>query len=635
MIGRTIGGRYRITARIGGGGMSLVYRADDLRTGRPVAVKVLNPQYGADEEFVRRFRREASAAASLQHPNIVAIFDVGQEEDLYYIVMELVEPPRTLKQLIVERAPLPAETAVGVALQILSALEVAHANRIVHRDIKPHNILITAEGQCKVADFGIARAVTTNTMTHTGSIIGSAHYFSPEMARGAPAGEVSDLYSLGIVLYEMLTGALPFQGDSPISVAIKHVQEAVVPPTVLEPTIPLELEEIVMKALEKEPGDRYESATAMANDLRRFVDDYRAGRTRVVSGDFPTQRIAGLRRKPAAKPSRRWIGWVIAAVLLAALSGGGVWAYHTLVGYMDVPEVQVPDVRGKPVDEAQRLLTAAGLPSSVARQEASATVPVNAVVSQQPEGNSRVKQGRTVELVLSKGVSNTAVPDVRGLTQELAIQQLQQSNLKYTTHEDYTAEQAAGRVYKQDPRAGDQVPEGAVIDLWISKGLMTVPAVLGKTRAEAEQAIQQAGLTLGTPSYVASDKPVNTVLNTTPLPGATVQPNAVVQLQLSGGPPRAEITVQVPLSAPAAGIVTVELVDGLGTRTIDQRVYGKPGVSYKLPVEWQGPTAVVQVKVNGQMPPVQTFNLPEQPKAGAVTPTPGAPATPTPGTQGR
>lgn len=610
MIGRIVGSRYRITARIGGGGMSLVYRADDLKTGRPVAVKVLNPQYGADEEFVRRFRREASAAASLQHPNIVAIYDVGQEDDVYYIVMELVEPPRTLKQLIVERAPLPVETVVGVSLQILAALEIAHNHRIVHRDIKPHNILITAEGQVKVADFGIARAVTTNTMTHTGSIIGSAHYFSPEMARGAPAGEVSDIYSLGIVIYEMLTGALPFQGDSPISVALKHVQEAVTPPTVLEPSIPLELEEIVMKALEKDPGDRYASAVEMGRDLRRFIEDFRNGRTRVASGDFPTQRIAGLKRKTGAqKKPRRWIGWVIALVLLGGLAGGGVWGYNTLQGYLEVPEVVVPDVRGKPVELAQAELLAAGLPSSVVRQEPSATVPNNAVISQEPNG--KVKQGRKVELVISKGVPSTTVPDVRQLTVELAGRQLEQYNLKYVTHEDFNEEQPAGRIFKQEPRPGEQVYEGAVVDIWVSKGLISVPPLVGKTRQEAEQALQQANLTLGSLTYHASDKPVDTVLESSPLPGTTLKPGAPVQLTLSGGPPRTELIIRVPAGVQSPARVQVEMQDGAGLRIIYQLDH-RPGDVIPLQVQWSGRLAVVRVFVNGQV--VQTHNLPIPPK---------------------
>ena len=258
LIGRLLGKRYEILEKIGGGGWALVYRAQDTFLHRPVAVKVLRSQYTADDDFVRRFKREAQAAASLSHPNVVSIYDVGQEDDVYYIVMEYIDG-QTLKEKIDAEAPLPIPVSVKIALQILDALDHAHQAKIVHRDIKPHNILLTRSGRVKVTDFGIARAATTTTLTHTGSIIGSAHYFSPEQARGGFTGEKSDIYSVGVVLYEMVTARVPFEGDSPISVAIKHIQEDVPPPTQLNPAVPVELEEIILRAMEKDQNRRYQS----------------------------------------------------------------------------------------------------------------------------------------------------------------------------------------------------------------------------------------------------------------------------------------------------------------------------------------------------------------------------------------
>lgn len=611
MIGRVIGGRYRITDRIGGGGMALVYRADDLETGRPVAVKILRTQFGGDDDFVRRFRREASSAASLDHPNIVAIYDVGQEDDVYYIVMELVEGPN-LKQRIQEMGSLSVPEATSVALQITDALEHAHERRIIHRDIKPHNIMITADGQVKVTDFGIARATTTNTMTHTGSIIGSAHYFSPEMARGAPAGEKSDIYSLGVVLYEMLTGVLPFQGDSPISVALKHVQEDVIPPGLLEPSIPVELEEIVVKALEKDPQDRFPSVAAMHAALERFLADYHAGTTRVRTDDFPTQRIDMRKRRGLAGKGgwRSWRPWVIWGAVLLLLTGAGFAGWTYLQKMLVVPEVTVPDVRNSTAEAASQKLKDAHLSGEVVRTEPSNTIPGGSVISQLPEANTKVKQGRTVALVLSLGPATVQVPAVRGLPVDKAIEQLTQWHLKAKVKEEYNADEPEGRVFKQDPSDGNMVNEGASVDLYVSKGPIMVPNLAGKSRTDAEAALLKLGLQLGTPQYQSSDKPRDTVVSTVPTAGTPVGPGSQVVLYLSSGAPQTSVEVKVPASAgpPTSKVpVKVELLDQTGTRTIYQGDR-TPGDSFLLPVTWSGPTAEVTVYVNGA--PTQHVQLP-------------------------
>ncbi|HEY8528908.1 MAG TPA: Stk1 family PASTA domain-containing Ser/Thr kinase [Paenibacillaceae bacterium] len=304
MIGRTLGGRYEVIQRVGGGGMALVYKARDLLLDRFVALKVLRPQFAHDEEFVRRFRREARSAASLSHPNIVGIYDVGQDGDDHYIVMEYVEG-RTLNDLIRERAPFQPEEAVHIAVQICEALEHAHQNQIIHRDIKPHNILIGKNGRVKVTDFGIARAVTAATITQTGSVVGSVHYFSPEHAKGVATGEKSDIYSLGIVLYQMVTGRLPFLGESPISVALKHLQEPFETPRRVNPHIPQSLENIIVRAMRKDPRERYQSAREMREDLETCL---RPERLHEAPLEFADEEAETTRVMPAIRPAMAAVG---------------------------------------------------------------------------------------------------------------------------------------------------------------------------------------------------------------------------------------------------------------------------------------------------------------------------------------
>ena len=269
--GKVLGGRYEIINKIGNGGMATVYRATDLVLKRYVAVKILRDEFTTDEEFIRRFETEAQSAARLTHPNIVSIYDVGVDNGVYYIVMELIQG-KTLKEIIVEeRGPLPWKWSVNVAIQIASALEMAHKNNIIHRDIKPHNIIITEDGIAKVTDFGIAKAVSNSTITAFGTTIGSVHYFSPEQAKGGYTDAKSDIYSLGVVMYEMLTGKVPFDADTSVSVALKHMQEDPVPPMEINPNIPKAVNDIILKAMQKEPMARYQTATAMLRDLAQAL----------------------------------------------------------------------------------------------------------------------------------------------------------------------------------------------------------------------------------------------------------------------------------------------------------------------------------------------------------------------------
>jgi beta-lactam-binding protein with PASTA domain/predicted Ser/Thr protein kinase len=587
MTGTVLAGRYRIGERIGGGGMALVYRAEDLQLGRDVAVKVLRGQFGSDEEFVRRFRREAQNAASLSHPNVVQIYDVGRDEEHYFIVMELVEG-KTLKALIQQQGPLPIREAVRIAVEILAALEHAHTHRIVHRDIKPHNILIAKDGRVKVTDFGIARATTTDTVTNTGSIMGSAHYFSPEQANGQPTGEKSDIYSMGVVLYEMVTGTLPFQGDSPITVALKHIRERPAPPSHLNGEVPVELDAIIMRALEKEPADRFPSAAAMREALEQFAADHAAGRTHIPSGDFPTMDLRAMKphkvrrhlddevEEDQAEPDRpdqkrrRARPWVVAAVVAAlvlAAVGGAVWAF---VRFMDVPVVQVPDIVGMPHLQAQEELRKLKLTWSLQGYQYSDEVPAEHVIRTDPPPGTPVKQGREIALVLSRGPNQKTLPDVRGksIDDARALLESERFNIGDITYRNTNAPE--GQVVDMTPSPLTPLPVGSTVKLTVSKGPLRVPRVVGLKLDEARRQLQQAGLSLGKVDAVPDARPQDTVLATNPAPDTAVEPGRTVDVTVSQGTPvegtQFEKTITVPGkqgTSVAMQVVLVDVVSGV------------------------------------------------------------------------
>ena len=554
MLGKLLANRYRIGDRIGGGGMALVYRAEDLQLGRDVAVKVLRTQFGSDEEFVRRFRREAQNAASLSHPNVVQIFDVGQEEDQYFIVMELVEG-KTLKELIHEQGPLPVAEAGRIAMEILGALSHAHRNRIVHRDIKPHNILIARDGRVKVTDFGIARATTTDTVTHTGSIMGSAHYFSPEQANGQPTGDKSDIYSVGIVLYEMVTGTVPFQGESPITVALKHLREPVTPPSHRNSEVPVELEEIILRALEKEPEDRYASAEAMREAISELLQLHAAGRTHMPSGDFPTMDLRGMRGRKLRRAldeeedadgddddltpgrprgrSRTWIWVAVVATVVLLLIGGGVYGFVSL---LETPEVEVPNVVGMSLVKAQDELKAAKLTSRVIAQQYNNEVPDSHVIRTDPDAGVKKKLGGDVGLILSKGPEQKALPDVRGQSLENASALLQSERFKVGAVTQRSSTYPEGQVIEMTPQPLTQIPVGSAVNLVVSQGPLRVPPIYGLLLPEARQRLTAAGFIVGrVDSLPDPTKPKDTVLSSDPQQGTVVSQGAIVNLVISQG----------------------------------------------------------------------------------------------------
>ncbi|KOY12697.1 Stk1 family PASTA domain-containing Ser/Thr kinase [Paenibacillus xylanivorans] len=526
MIGHQLGGRYEVIERVGGGGMALVYKAQDLLLNRNVAIKVLRQQFVHDEEFIRRFRREAQSAASLSHPNVVSIYDVGQEDEVHYIVMEYVEG-KNLNEIIKERAPLQVDEAVRIASQIADALDHAHHNQIIHRDIKPHNILIGRNGRVKVTDFGIARAVTSTTITQTGSVVGSVHYFSPEHAKGIVTGEKSDLYSLGIVLYQMLTGQLPFLGESPISVALKHLQEDFDEPRKFNPLIPQSVENVILKSMRKNPQERYQSAKEMQTDLETCLMPERRNETKI---DFPDEDdIDQTRVMPAIKPEPRGVtstgavpvmesdednnkgkpktkNWkkpallISLTVLILIAMVGVVWYVK---GMLVVPDVKVPNVVSQTEEKARQMLQDNGLVVSdnVIREYKEGIDP-GIVFDQSRDEGDIVKEGSEVQLSVGAEKALSKMIDLKDQSYDEAVKQLTELGIKedqIQRKDEFSNDKSAGTVLSQTPGVNVEYdPAEVQIVLTVSQGSKTIkmPDLKNLTRSEAEKKLQSAGLIL-------------------------------------------------------------------------------------------------------------------------------------------
>jgi serine/threonine-protein kinase len=477
---------------------------------RYVAIKVLREEFTSDEEFIRKFRRESQAAAKLSHPNIVSIYDVGVEGDIYYIVMEYIKG-KTLKEVIREKGKLSFEETVDYSIQIAEALAHAHANHIVHRDIKPHNIMITEDGRVKVTDFGIARAATSSTVTNTNNVLGSVHYFSPEQAKGGYTDEKSDIYSLGIVMYEMITGKVPFEGESPISVALKHVQEEIVPPSHIDPTINKNLEKIIMKCVRKEQMERYKSANELLVDLKRIKnnwDDDMVGEDD-VSLDSPTRIIPVVKeespknmkkKKKKRNGNNRVVFFaILAAFLLVSAMAFGFWQFKDK--FLSTT-VKVPDVRGLQEDKAKEMIEAEGLKFSVKSRIFNSEFEEGDVISQSENPGDTVKKGYPIEVVVSKGSKLVKVPnfkdeDISNVDSLLSENGLKDGGAEY----EFDEEIPENIIISQDPEAYSEVPEGTKVHFVVSKGPkvknVIMPKLVGKTLEEALQIIKEKGLTKG------------------------------------------------------------------------------------------------------------------------------------------
>jgi eukaryotic-like serine/threonine-protein kinase len=516
-----VDGRYRIIERLGSGGMADVYRAHDEQLGREVALKLLYRHLAENVSFVERFRREASSAAGLQHPNIVSIFDRGEWDGTYYIAMELIRG-RTLKDVIRERGPAPADAAVDIVLQILRAARFAHQRGVVHRDIKPHNVLIDEEGRVKVADFGIARAGASD-MTETGSVMGTAQYLSPEQAQGRPVDARSDLYSIGIVLYELLTGSLPFDAESPVTVALMQVSEAPVPPRDRNPAVPPALDAVVLRALEKDPARRYATADA-------FIEALLAARSApdaVVAPPPPPVVPVEEVLEEDDRQGRRWWLWLLALLALAAIALG---AYLLL----KPKQAEVPNVIGQKAATASQILQNDGFEVDVVTVT-TADVPRDRVAGQSPRPGVMADEGSVVTINVSGGPGQVAIPTVVGLGSKQAQDELTAAGLEPKVEKQFSDTVASGHVISSSPQTGTTVDRGTTVTLVVSQGKekVAVPDVTGETEDNARSALEGAGLRVGKVTEEESAEDPGTVIAQSPAKGKSVAKNTAVDLTVA------------------------------------------------------------------------------------------------------
>ena len=550
MIERVLDGRYALEMLVGSGGMADVYRAKDQLLERTVAVKILHQQYENDTEFIARFQREAKAAARITHPNIVNVYDVGVAEGRHYIVMEYV-PGRTLKERIKEEGPVPAPEALHIARQIAGALAQAHANNLVHCDIKPHNILVMPDGNVKVADFGIARAVTESTMTYNDNIMGSVHYFSPEQARGTLITPKSDVNSLGVVLYEMLTGRIPFDGNTAVSIARKHLEEEPQSVRSLVPNIPPVVEALVTRMMAKEPALRPDSRL-LVQDITRTEQMMRSDTavmpafdpdaTRVLTPVEAQEISAAVEEEEAAEEveeksffrTKKFKFGLVLILLLGFFSG----FFLSFGKFWSSVEITVPDVTGKQLTLARQILEDQHLRVTVA-EAYDASVPVGVVVSQTPEAGTKVKEERTITIYVSKGGEELEMPNLRGLKQSDAIDKLQQMGLRLGSAYETFSDEDSGTVISQDPRSGTRISKGQSVDITVSKGQkvkkISVPDVEGVPSDRARTMIEGSGLKVGSVSEEASTQAAGTVVSQSPSAGSEADSGSSVRLVISSG----------------------------------------------------------------------------------------------------
>lgn len=594
--GKILGNRYEIIEKIGNGGMATVYKSKDRVLNRYVAVKILRDEFTTDEEFIKRFRIEAQSAASLTHPNIVSIFDVGNEGSLYYIVMELIKG-KTLKEIITEEnGPLPWKWSLNVVTQIASALETAHKNNIVHRDIKPHNIIITEDGIAKVTDFGIAKAVSNSTITAFGTTIGSVHYFSPEHARGGYTDAKSDLYSLGVVMYEMLTGRVPFDADTPVSVALKHMQEDPIEPKELNDNIPQVVNDIIMKAMQKDVNLRYQSATEMLKDLNAALknpDDnfvHIGSNIGAATQRISTQEIAEAERKAkeannpknGKKPNKfiefvkkhKALSFVIGAIILFFVAFGATMGIVELVNPNDV---QIPDLVNKTQDEAEQIVKDLKLKLVVKSEEYNENVEEGKIISQDPayQENYTIKEHSEISVVISKGTETVEVPDVVGKTREEAEKLLKDAGLVAEITEENDEKVEAGIVLSQDIEDGETVNKGSTVKLVVSKGSaivnVEVPSLVGKTEQEARNLLTEAGLKVNVVNDEDEAKNDGVVLRQSKDAGTEVQEGTTITITVNKVSEAKEATFTIDVEAITGGYEeeTGNSTSGNTAKTVD------------------------------------------------------------------
>lgn len=558
MEGQILGNRYKLLERIGGGGMAVVYKAKCLLLNRFVAVKILRSEFTDDEEFVKRFRVEAQAAASLNHPNIVSIYDVGKQDDVQYIVMELIDGI-TLKEYISQKGALPWKEAIGIAIQICSALDHAHRNFIVHRDIKPHNIMITKDGMAKVTDFGIARAVTSATITMVGSTIGSVHYFSPEQARGGFIDEKSDIYSLGITIYEMVTGRVPFDGESPVAIALKHIQEKPDKPIDVNPSIPKGVNDLIVKAMKKDQNLRYQTASEMLADLQRVLGEPNAK----ISGsnaveELPTKKMQAVgtgiemteniddgdeeymeEEDDTANRKKRdwlsiWLGIATGLVITALIVYLGIKLVIPMITPDDTASFIVEDYTKREFEEVKELLDRYEITAVEYERVFDDKVKKGVIISQDIAVGNTLKPGSTINFTVSDGPHMVEIPDIRGEEARVAEVHISNDGLVPEVIKENSETVGIGLVIRTEPEAFEMVRPETVVKIFVSTGpkleKVVVPYLIGMTRMEAENAILKNNLTIGKilPEGIISE--VARVVKQYPLPGSDADEYTAVEL---------------------------------------------------------------------------------------------------------
>ena len=590
LIGKMLDNRYEILEKIGNGGMATVYKAKCHVLNRYVAIKILRDEFTTDSEFIKRFNTEAQSAASLTHPNIVSIYDVGNEDNLYYIVMELIQG-KTLKEIINEDGMLSWKWSVNIAIQIASALETAHKHNIIHRDIKPHNIIITEDGMAKVTDFGIAKAVSNSTITAFGTTIGSVHYFSPEHARGGYTDAKSDLYSLGIVMYEMLTGKVPFDADTPVSVALKQVQEEPVEPIKLNDKIPISVNRIILKAMQKEPALRYQSATEMLTDLRLALkkpdDDFVVLASR--NDDSPTQKVPTIYElemeknndKNAPKigeeghkdgkigkmraffkkhPALKALTIILICILLFVIV---MFSTIKILNSSRPAQAQIPELVWQDSDTrltkeaAENLLKAAGFTDYEFQEEYSEEVEAGYVISQDPvyQDNYKINLNQKITILVSKGQKMITLPKkLVGKNIEDVKKSLDELEAKYEITEVNDEKVASGVLLSIDPEEGEEIAATETVKLTVSKGSaykdITVKNVVGKSEEDAKNQLKTDGFTSVEVEYEEnSNKSDGVVLEQSISAGKTVKENETIVLTVNKLPKEANVTVKVNVKA--------------------------------------------------------------------------------------
>lgn len=613
MPGKILDERYELMEKIGSGGMADVYKAKDILLDRIVAVKILHSSFAEDNDFIVRFRHEAQSAGKLSHPNIVGIYDVGCDGDIHYIVMEYVEG-ETLKQYIDSHPHIPIDTAVRIAIEIGYALEDAHANGIIHCDIKPHNVLLTKTGKVKVTDFGIARAINSSTVIDKESILGSVHYLSPEQAAGDKITEKTDIYSLGIVLYEMLTHHLPFEGETAVSIALQHMQGDIPRPTKYNPAISPMLEECLLTAMQKDPDKRYDSVSDFISELK-IAQGFTTTIYKPASHDFTamTRPIPQkeVRRHKAKKESRFtnfitnlpqkyiWIGMAILFILCFA------WAFFSFGNFWSSENITVPNVVGKPVEVAETTLKKLDLKVSV-DEIASDDVPAGQVISQTPAAGTNVKARRIIHLTVSKGGSAMLIPDLKGLTLEQAKERLDKLGLTLGAVENGNdPDKPSNVIISQSPDSGSKATKGTRVNIVINmKQKTSVPNVIGMSLSDARNTLLSKKLSVGTINSTdgTSADDTSAVVTAQDPAGGESTSSDVVNLTISGKKKAQTKTGTVNISIPKGGSsrqVEIYVTDDTGKHTA-YSAKAAPGTTVSKDVSGTG-NVHVQVIIDGSV----------------------------------